>query len=249
MATTCPKCGAEVELGAGNMLTKCGYCDSQIFIDRSGAGFCYAIPFKLSQNDAVGTFRRWAGGSAKAKDLDKKAELKSITRQYFPVYLFKRDVNGKESVIVQPAGSTTLPGLHMLKVPGGDMKIFDGKFDAQGAEIIQPDIDMVSYLDRLPGTQKEQALVYFPIWNIQYSFEGFSYRAIIDASSSEVFASDFPPRKSAGYMAVAIGGFLAFVIEGILAYVFSDHLLVFAGIMAATVVGVFLASLHVARRM
>ena len=65
------------------------------------------------------------GGSTKAKDLDKAAVITAVKKSYFPVYLFRRDVGGREEVIVQPAGSTILPGLHQLKVPGGDLKIFD----------------------------------------------------------------------------------------------------------------------------
>ncbi len=44
---------------------------------------------------------RWASsgvgpGVDKGKDLDKLAQISSLKKQYFPVYLFKRDVNGME---------------------------------------------------------------------------------------------------------------------------------------------------------
>jgi len=129
-----------VEFDTGDRFVKCSYCSSQIFIDRSGAGFYYALPFSVQENDAVGIFRRWAGGSTRAKDLDKLAQISSLKKQYFPVYLFKRDVNGMEQVYVEPAASTTLPGLHNLKVPGGDLKVFDDKFSTNGAELVKIDI-------------------------------------------------------------------------------------------------------------
>ena len=66
------------EFDAGDKFVKCSYCSSQIFIDRSGAGFYYALPFAVSENDAVGMFRRWAGGSTRAKDLDKLAQISSL---------------------------------------------------------------------------------------------------------------------------------------------------------------------------
>ncbi len=247
MATiNCPKCSAPVDLDTGTKFTTCRYCGSQIYIDRSGAGFYYAIPFVVSEQDAVGTFKRWAGGSTKAKDLDKLAQISGMKKQYFPVYLFRRDVNGKEEVIIEPAGSTTLPGLHQLKVPGGDLKIFDAKFDTVGAELIKPDIEMLRYLDTLPGKPKEQALVFFPIWIIDYVFQGNRYQSVVDASSSEVFASSFPTRSSTAYMLVAAIGFFAFLAEGLVAV---SDVLIAAAAMLVTVLAVFGASLFVARRM
>jgi len=244
----CPKCGANVPLDAGTKFTKCPYCSSQIYIDRSGAGFYYALPFMSNQDASIGTFRRWAAGSTRAKDLDKLAQIKQVKKQYFPVYMFKRDVNGIEHVQVEPAGSTTLPGLHSLKVPAGDLKIFDATFDVSGAELIKPDIEMLSYMPNLPGKPKEQALVYFPIWNMTYSFEGKDYNVVVDGVSGEVFSSSFPVRGSAPYLIVAIVGFAAFLGEGVLASRM-DNLLIPIALMAATVVGIFALSMYVARRL
>jgi len=247
MATTnCPKCGARVEFDAGTKFTKCSHCGTEIYIDRSGAGFYYIIPFSVKENDAVGMFKRWAAGSTKAKDLDKLAQIGIMKKKYFPVYMFKRDVNGKEEVHVEPAGSTILPGLHSLKIPAGDLKTFDDKFDLGGAELIKPDIEMLPYLSSLPGKAKEQALVYFPIWEVYYVFNGKRYEVVIDASSGEVFSSEFPARGSGAYIAVALVGFLAFIGEGLLATVSLPIALI---AMAVTVVGVFASALFVARRM
>jgi len=102
-------------------------------------------------------------------------------------------------------------------VPGGDLKIFDDRFDTGGAELVKIDIEMAPYLSSLPGTAKEQALVYFPIWRLDYAFEQRAYVAVISASSGEVFSGDFPKRSSGAYMAVAGSGFLAFLAEGLLA--------------------------------
>ncbi|MCG7840789.1 MAG: zinc ribbon domain-containing protein [Methanomassiliicoccales archaeon] len=242
----CTKCGAPVEFDAGDKFVKCSYCSSQIYVDRSGAGFYYALPFAMGENDAIGVFRRWGGGSNKAKDLDKLAQISSLKKQYFPVYMFKRDVDGMEQVHVEPAASTTLPGLHSLKVPGGDLKIFDDKFDSSGAELIKPDIEMATYLSDLPGAAKEQALVYFPIWRLDYVFEQRTFVVVISASSGEVFSADFPQRSSVAYMAVAGIGFVAFLAEGLLALSSPLPAMI---MMVGTVVAVFLMANFVARRM
>lgn len=244
--TNCPKCNARVEFEVGTKFTKCSYCSSQIYIDRSGAGFYYIIPFSVQERDAIGLFRRWAAGPTKAKDLDKRAQLAGVKRQYFPVYQFKRDVGGREEIRIEPAGSTTLPGLHSLKVPPGDLKTFDGSFSTEGVELIKPDIEMSSYLNELPGKPKEQALVYFPIWRVDYIFEQKRYQIIVDGSSGEVFAAVFPGRGSAAYMAVAGVGFVAFLVETL--YLAVNPILA-ALMMGATLAGVFVASLFVARRL
>ena len=242
----CPKCGAKVDFDAGNKFVRCSYCSSLIFIDRSGAGFYYILPFMVKEDNAVGIFKRWAAGPTKAKYLDQRAQLAGSKRQYFPVYMFKRTVDGKEVVRVEPAGSTILPGLHDLKVPAGDLKVLDAQYDVGGVPLIQPDIEMSAYLDKLPGTGREQALVYFPIWTLDYVHEGKRYQVVIDGSSGEVFASDFPKRGSGPYMAVAGVGFVAFMAEALLAGV-SPGLAVI--LIAVTVAGVFGASLFVAWRM
>jgi len=235
-----------VPFDTGVKFVKCPYCASQIYVDRSGAGFYYALPYMVKENDAVGMFKRWAAGSTKAKDLDKMAQVAGVKRQYFPVYMFKRDLNGVEQVFIETAGSTTLPGLHSLKVPAGDLKIFDPSFDTQGAELVKPDIEMLSYLNTLPGKPKEQALVYFPIWKIDYVFNQKKYEVVLDGSSGEVFSAEFPMRSSTAYVAVAAVGFLAIAAEGLVA---TSSMLAAAALIAVTVVAVFGAALFVARRM
>jgi len=242
----CPKCGAPVPFDTGVKFVKCPYCASQVYIDRSGAGFYYALPYMVKENDAIGMFKRWAAGSTKAKDLDKLAQVAGVKRQYFPVYMFKRDLNGVEQVFIETAGSTTLPGLHSLKVPAGDLKIFDPSFDTQGAELVKPDIEMLSYLNTLPGKPKEQALVYFPIWKIDYVFNQKKFEVVLDGSSGEVFSAEFPTRSSSAYVAVAAVGFVAIAAEGLVA---TSSMLLAAVLIAVTVVAVFGAALFVARRM
>ena len=211
----CSKCGAAVSFGAGERFVKCGYCGTQLFIDRSGAGFFYIMPFLADRQNAQGIFRRWAAGPRMAKDLDRLANIVEFKQAYFPVYLFRRDVDGKELVRVEPAKSTTLPGLHSLKVPAGDLKVFDQSYQVgSGVEMINPDIDMGAYLTYLEGKPLEQALVYFPIWSIQYEFGGKRYATIVEGSSGEVHPGDFPARSSAPFFLITAAAFAVFLIEG-----------------------------------
>jgi hypothetical protein len=211
----CTKCGAPIDIDPGQRIAKCKYCDSQIFIDKSGAGFFYIIPFMLNASQAQSTFKRWSAGSKMARDLEAQAHISILRQSYFPVYMFKRDVGGREQVLVQPARSTTLPGMRNLKIPPGDLKVFDQKYSVEGAEVISPDMDMMAYLGTLPGKPLEQALVYFPTWVIEYGYKGRKYSAVIDGSSGEIFAADSPPRQSAPYVIIGAVSFVLFLVEGL----------------------------------
>jgi hypothetical protein len=212
----CNKCGAPNDLDAGAKFMQCGYCESQIYIDKSGAGFYYILPFQIDPDAALGVFKRWAAGSQRAKDLEATARVEGTTISYFPVFMFRRDVDGKEEVYVEPAKSTTLPGLHSLKVPPGDLKMFDQTYDYGDVELEQPNIEMFAYLDKMPGKPVEQALVYFPVYMTDYFYRGNSYQVVIDGSSGEVFSASYPPREDATYYALGIVGFVVCVAAGAL---------------------------------
>lgn len=240
----CTKCGAPISFDSGDKFARCSYCDSQLYIDRSGAGFFYIMPYFIDRANAEGTFRRWAAGPERAKDLDKRAHITGFQQQYFPVYLFKRNVGGSEKILLEPARSTTLPGLHSLKVPAGDIKIFDQNYRVE-VEMLKPDIDMGAYLPALPGEAKEQALLYFPLWVVGYAFGGKTYGALIDGSSGEVFAADYPVRMAAPYFALATIAFTLFFLEGLAGALFLG-----CGLAGAvvTIPVVFLAANAIVRR-
>jgi hypothetical protein len=214
----CPKCGAPVQFDSQMKTVSCQYCSTRLYIDRSGALFCYILPFQGiadSQEKAIDLFRRWCAHPTRAKGLDTGASIALMKKRYFPVYMFKRVVESKEVVIVEPAKSTLLPGMHALKIPAGDIRVYDNSFNTGDAEVIPHDIRMDVYMPSLPGHPVEQALVYFPIWEIKYTFEGKGYDVVIDGSSGEVFSGQFPERRETAYVLVAAAGFIAFFAEGV----------------------------------
>ena len=259
MATVkCIKCGGENELDSSDKFIKCRYCESQMYIDKSGAGFFYILPYQpgfLTNEQVRGTFRRWTANPKMAKELETTARITQIKPQYFPIYMFKRDVSGQEQIIIEPAKSTTLPGMHSLKIPAGDIKIFDQKHNFGNIELIQPDINMNSYTQNLPGQSQEQALVYFPIWNITYEFQGKQYSSVIDGSNGEIFATEYPPRAEAPFLLISIGGFIAFFIEGIATLIFGISsgnfiiMMLLFGVIIATIVGILLGTYYVASKL
>jgi DNA-directed RNA polymerase subunit RPC12/RpoP len=243
--TNCPKCGAPLELEVGLLIADCSYCDTRVFIDKSGAHFYYILPFLSDGQQAIGIFKRWAAGPKKAKNLDSLATVQRLTQQYFPVYMFRRRVGSAESVLVEPAKLTNLPGFRSLKVPPGDIKIFDKEYDTGNAEVIEPDLDVAAYVPSLPGEAIEQALVYFPVWHVEYSFRGKPYKCVIDGSSGEVFTDLFPVRGSGAYVLVSALGFAAFFGEGLLLF---QNVYLSLILMGVTLVGVAVGGVVVARK-
>ncbi|MDD4128070.1 MAG: hypothetical protein PHV39_10405, partial [Methanomicrobium sp.] len=208
----CPKCGAQVNVGTGIHFINCKYCGTTVFVDRSGVMFYYVLPFFIDNEKAKGIFRRWTANPQADKELESKAKVTGIEKQYFPVYQFRRDLNGKEIYYIKPAKGTVLPGMNTLVIPAGDIKIFDESFKPGDAAVLDVDFGMDAYLNDLEGTGKEQALVYFPIYEFSYEFNGQAYKAVIDGSSGKVYSSSFPNRSSVPYGLVAIGSFgLAFI--------------------------------------
>jgi len=205
----CQKCGAPFDFDSATKFAKCKYCDSQMYIDRSGSGFFYMLPFQMDDRTAEAIFRRWTAGSNMAKELETNARIVSMRPFYFPVYMFKRKYQGRETEFVMPARSTTLPGMHALKIPAGDIKVFDQKVDIGNVPLEQPDISMMAYLGNMAGEPVEQALVYFPIFHIRYEFEGAQFDVVVNGSSQEIYATYFPPRKALSYIAIGLGGFAA----------------------------------------
>ncbi len=244
----CQKCGAPIEIEPGMKFAKCGYCDSQVYIDKTHVGFFYIVEIKIREDEAKSIFKRWSAGSNMAKDLENEAKIVKIIPQYFPLYMFKRDVDGKEIIYFEPAKSTSLPGMHGLKIPAGDIKIFDQNYRVdEKIKLIEPDLGMDAYLNNLPGEAKEQALVFFPIWYIEYDYKGKIYTVLIDASSGEIFSDRFPTRESYPYVAIALIGFFLFLIYGIISSFWKFKYGLIG--MAITAPFIFIASYLIAKNM
>ncbi len=225
----CPKCGAPFEYEPGMKFKKCDYCGTMIYIDKSRVMFYYIIPFSIEDKDVVSLFKRWASGSKMEKGLENSV-IKSVNKMYFPVYRFVRNVNNREMVIIKPAKTTLLSGLTNVKIPPGNMNIFDDNFSTGNAKVIQPELSMDTYLKELPGTAKEQELVFFPIYEIRYEFRGKEYSAVIDGSSGEVFTSYYPPRSSLPYIFIGSTVFILSLIGSSLAVIGYTSALILIGV-------------------
>lgn len=215
-AFKCPKCGADLSVTPGSQIAKCQFCDTVTYVDRSEALFYYLLPFTIDEGKVRGIFKRWSANPEFDKDLEISGKITSIKKEYFPVFQFRRTVSGKEKVIVKPARGTMLPGMHNLEIPPGSTVVFDNTVKTGDAAVLQPDITIQSYLPEIEGQTIDQALVYFPIFEIKYSFKDQEYEIVIDGSSGKVYSGPAPARSSASYVAVMGLSFVIALISGIL---------------------------------
>ena len=117
--------------------------------------------------------------------------------------------------------------------------MFDSTVSTAGAEVIQPEISVETYLADLPGTAKEQALLYLPFFVFRYRYQGVEYISVMGGTSGRVHTSGFPGRSAAPYALVVGGGFGLAFIGGILGFVTTPlfYVLVFAGAALAVLTG------------
>ena len=234
---TCPRCGAPLEAAAGTHIVICPNCQTPTYIDRREAVFFYKIPLSVHETEAKRIFRRWSAGPSMDKNLEAEAKITRFEAKYFPVFSFVRKTGGKEEYSVFPAKNTTLPGMHSLKIPPGNLDTYTG--GALDAPILEPDISLESCISQLSGDAVSQSIVYFPIYDVTYTFRGESYSAVIDAASGDVHPGRYPERSSgsfAGALAAAVvlgfaGGILGVLVNPVF------FLLCIAGAAAGKLLG------------
>ena len=115
---TCSQCGGELHPDEGQLFLSCPYCGATVYLDRSRVVFHWYVASTLKDQDAVAALYRWMSGSQTVKDLDKKAKVVGQSFEYFPVWYFKWDEQGKEQVALQPAAATSITELGSLKISG-----------------------------------------------------------------------------------------------------------------------------------
>jgi len=243
---TCPKCGSELSVKPGTTMAKCSYCGTISYIDRSSALFFYILPFKMDETMVKAVFKRWTANPAHPKDMENLTKITSLKKEYFPVFRFRRTVEGKENVLVKPARGTLLPGMHSLEIPPGDMQIFDNTVSTTGTEVLHPDLTIDTYIKDMPGTAIDQSVVYFPIYELSYSYKEKEYNVVIDGTSGNISSTEEPAEHSVKY-----GGVIALsLILGALGIIlgFYVHWLFFLLILAGLLLGKILGHLVVRRK-
>ncbi len=210
---SCHQCAAPLPVQQGRQFVTCEFCGAENFVDKRSAVMHYAVLDTIGSPEAQAALRRWMGGNSTVKDLDQKAEITQTSFEMFPMWLVRTQTKGQEQVLLEPAAALDVTELTELSIPAAALEPYDHTLDDQAIAVTVPVDTMKKWLlenQKIPASNiTEISLVHLPIFRCKYSFEGRSFTAIVDASSSEVFANVYPSKWEAPYFAI---GFLAFII-------------------------------------
>ena len=243
----CHQCTAVLPIEQGSQFVTCEFCGATNFVDKSGAVLHYAVRATVDETAAASALRRWMGGNATVKDLDKKAVIERPSFQMFPMWLLRVDQNGQEKVVLEPAAALSILEITDLSIPASDLEPYDHTMDG---DAIVPTVPIETVRKWLAENQKiaagqikESSLVHLPLFVFKYTFEGREYTAVVDAASSQVFASIYPSKREVPYVAIGSIGcalyFCAALIPAISFFSFDISLIL--GIVGYIVVAIVLA--------
>jgi LSD1 subclass zinc finger protein len=209
----CQQCAAPLPVEQGTRFVTCEFCQATNFVDKRRAVFHYAVRSTVRENDALAALRRWMGGNATVKDLDRKADIGSPQFQLFPMWMVRANQDGEEQVFLEPAAAISISELKRRAIPASDLEPYDHTLDDAATTPTVPYETMELWLAEEQGLRKdairEVSLVHLPVYVCKYRFKGEQYTAVVDAATSEVFANLYPSKWEVPYR--AIGG-LAFVL-------------------------------------
>lgn len=226
----CPRCGNPLVSNQKDGFVHCGHCSHTFFMDSGVTVDSCILPFTIPESEAREIFKRWTAGPEMAADLERDANINSVSRHFFPVYRFSIEKGGTREVITRPARVSTLPGIQGLRVPAGKLKLFRGDDDHAGAELLKPDISIATHLACMEGDVKEQSLIFVPIFTIAYEYLGNSYIVVIDGSGETVYPGVYPVRSSRPYSIVMVSGIILGFLGAVGGLVLSPFLYILLGV-------------------
>ncbi|MCP4416200.1 MAG: hypothetical protein GY805_06240 [Chloroflexi bacterium] len=244
----CHQCAAVLPVEQGSQFVTCEFCSATNFVNKSGAVLHYAVQATIDETAASSALRRWMGGNDTVKDLDKKAVIERPSFQLFPMWLVRVNQNNHEKVVLEPAAALAIFDLTELSIPASDLKPYDHTLDGDAIVPTVPIETVQKWLAQnqkiTVGQIKESSLVHLPLFSFKYQFEGREFTAVVDAASSQVFASVYPSKQEVPYVAIGSVGcalyFCAALIPAISFFTTDGTGLVF-GIVGYIVVAVLLA--------
>jgi hypothetical protein len=206
----CHQCAAVLPVEQGSQFVTCEWCGATHFVDKSGAVLHYAVQATVDETAASAALRRWMGGNDTVKDLDKKAVIERPSFQLFPMWLVRINQDGKERVLLEPAAALSIFDLTELSIPASDLKPYNHELDGDAVTPTVPIETVYKWLAQnqkiAAGQIKESSLVHLPLFLFKYQFEGRDFTAVVDAASSQVFASVYPSKQEVPYIAIGSVG-------------------------------------------
>jgi len=212
----CPQCGGENPLVAGEQLVECNFCDGRLFVDRAAVVTHYRLPALVDAQGVTAALRRWMNSNETVKHLDRKSKIATPELSWFPLWMFRVQGAGGESVHVEPAAPTPISGIADLEIPAGKLEPYVQDGEGRSVDVAVPLQTARQWLEqRKLGSVRESALVHVPLWRCHYDYDGKGFEALVDGSTGTVMASVFPEKAEAPFYLIAALGLFLFTIEGL----------------------------------
>ena len=204
----CQQCAAPLQVSPGSQFVTCEFCNTDNFVDKSGVVLHYAVQTTVREPDAVAALRRWMAGNKTVKGLADTAKITETTYQLFPMWMVRVEMNGAEKIFLEPAAATSITELTELTIPAGSVMAYDHALDGYALDPTVPYETVKTWLaenqEISSGAIRSASLVHVPIYICKYEYEGEGYTAVIDGSTSQVFAAIYPSKWEMPYQ--VIGG-------------------------------------------
>ncbi|MDV0441718.1 hypothetical protein [Methanorbis furvi] len=192
MQIDCPKCRNTFEFTHAADQFTCPYCGTITSLNKADTLYLYTMPFTITDQRANDVFKKWAASSDKIHDLLVKCTDKQWNKYYLPVGKIVRILDGMEQVSIfsLSENNPVNQDLHIDTIPPGELLFYEGGIlDAQA---IMPDRDMNVLLTEYMGKPKEQAVIFVPVYHLQYKYGGTPYSLLINGVTGTVYTDAFP---------------------------------------------------------
>ena len=216
----CRQCAAPLAVEQGQPFVTCRFCGATNFVDKARAVFHYLVRPTVREDGARAALNRWMAGNATVKDLDRKAQVESVSFEYFPMWLVRAGLGRDERVLLKPAAALSVTELGHLNIPPSDLVPFEASVEGT---LVSPSVPFETVQQWLldeqhiaPENIREASLVHLPVFVCKYAFNKRRYTAMVDAATSKVFANIYPAKWEVPYVAIGAAAFVAFFVLSLL---------------------------------
>ncbi len=234
MQVKCTQCGGGVPIQSEQAVAQCPYCSSSLYISVQSGFLHYVLKPLIKQKDIPDIMRTFLA----RKERKGEFEITRSSRVFWPFWQIQAE-GGKLHVHI--GATNPITDVERSGIPSGDAKPYQQSL-AQD-EWFEPPATPVEDIIEREGIEPEKIwLAHLPFRVVDYTYDGVTYEAWVDAVRGEVYADDLPPtfekRKDRAYAFAAIIAFAVFFVIGVLAPSVKLALLFYLGAAAPLYFGV-----------
>jgi DNA-directed RNA polymerase subunit RPC12/RpoP len=223
----CPQCSAENKISGRETRFRCQYCGSQIEVHVADERRRFYVSLKVEPDRVDEILRGWMSEGDKPRKLVENHIFHGSELVWVPVVYakaFRMSMGRKLNMVWLESGSNNpwvndqTKGLLPLSnlAPLEDMEILPGK-------VVELEEEIESYRQRMRMKYTDEAdieqifPVYFPIFEVKYSYRGQTRSAAVEGVTGQVIAFEYPRKSVAPFIALGTFSFVASMLIGFVA--------------------------------